>query len=97
MDRTVESLTLREKFTEGERLVRDLIEHLERGFLPKVDNFRRLVDLKVTAIDQVEDNTIRNQASGLIESDQYTEILVERLSLVLNAITSETSRMVNEG
>lgn len=97
MDRPVEDLTLREKFTEGERLARELIEHLEQGFIPKADSFRRLVDIKITEINQVDDNTIRNQAAALMETDQYTESLVEKLSRVLNSIHDETSRMVNEG
>ncbi|MDA0833572.1 MAG: hypothetical protein O2955_01005 [Planctomycetota bacterium] len=97
MDDEVDNLTLRQKFTEGERLVRELIEHLEQGFLPKVDSFRRLVDIKITEIDKVDDITIRNQATALTESDHYTESMVEKLSRVLNSIDEATSRLVNEG
>ncbi|MEX1230171.1 MAG: hypothetical protein WEB58_08025 [Planctomycetaceae bacterium] len=97
MEHPVESLTLRQKFTEGERLVRELIEHLEQGFLPKADSFRRLVDIKITDINLVDDNSVRNQAGALMESDQYTELMVEKLCRVLNSINDETNRLVNEG
>ena len=42
-ERPIDQLTVREVFTNSERLVRELIDHLERSFLPKVNDLERLL------------------------------------------------------
>ena len=42
-ERRVEDMPLRDVFTEVEQLARELVDHLENGFLPKANGLRELV------------------------------------------------------
>jgi len=39
-ERRIEDMPLRDVFTEAEQLARDLVDHLENGFLPKASWLR---------------------------------------------------------
>jgi len=87
MDPSLSQLTLRELFTHAERLARELIEHLDQGFLPKLQTMRELArpvdDLNA---EQVPDVTVRNQAKQLLDSDEFTQPLLRKLDDYLQAI-----------
>ena len=59
-------MTLRQKLIEADKLTRELTDHLERGFVPKVHNLRRVTRHgSETENDSITDLTVR---STLIES-----------------------------
>lgn len=99
-ERSIERMTLREKFTEAERLTRELTEHLDRGFIPKVGEVARLIrpiaDHPERASD-VEDITVRNYAAEVLEREDFTRRVYDKLSEYCGAIQQDVSRIVNEG
>ena len=46
-ERRVEDMPLRDVFTEVEQLARELVDHLENGFLPKANGLRELVEVAI--------------------------------------------------
>ena len=100
VERPVQQLTLREMLIEGERLCRELIEHLDQGFIPKCHELSRLVrpingeppDIRV-----LEDVTVRTQAARILESETFTETIFEKLSVYCRAIDEAVNRIATEG
>ena len=98
LGRPVEQLTLRELFIDAERLTRELIEHVEQGFLPKAHSLEKLVrvGLEENALDDVRDVTVRNRASELLESEKFTGELCERAEKYFAAIDASVNRILEE-
>ena len=98
IDRPSHQLTLRELFIEAERLNRELIEHLEQGFLPKVQNLARLVGPGYVDAHghPAGDLTMRNTAAQVLESEAYTEQLYGRIRDHCEAIDREVARIIAE-
>ena len=99
-DRSLEQMTLREKFTGAERLARELIEHLEQGFLPKTADLQKLVRPHGPGeqLDEaLQDAAIRNSAARLAASEDFTQRLFERLENYCAAIDREVHAIVNGG
>lgn len=98
IERPADQLTLRELFIEAERLSRELAEHLEQGFLPKVQNLSRLVDPGHVDIhgNPAEDVSVRNCAAQLLESEAYTERLYVKVQEYCDAIDRDVSRIIAE-
>jgi hypothetical protein len=93
-----EEMTLREKFKLGGVVVRELIEHLEQGFSPKVRELERIVrpadGSSTYHIDEdgmVTDVTVRHQTAELLESEDFTDGLFERTFRLLAAIDHEVA------
>lgn len=97
MKRTVSQLTLREMFSDSERLTSELVEHLERGFIPMNKQMIRLVRELPDGVEKrrVEDITVRNQAEELLKSDQFTQELFEKLDQYLGAIDQSITRIID--
>jgi hypothetical protein len=95
-DRRLDRLTLREKFTDAERLIRELAEHLEQGFCPKVGQTLQLVRPTPSGLPaaNVEDITVRTQVAALLESDQFSDRLYESLEKYLAAIDASVGKIV---
>jgi hypothetical protein len=95
-DRRIEKLTLREKFTDAERLARELLEHLEQGFCPKIHQAYQLVRPTPSGLPaaNVEDITVRNHVVSVLESEQFADQLYENLERYFAAIDSAVSRIV---
>ena len=53
-------LPLRERLTIAERLSRELCEHLEQGFLPKIETLRRVTRQKEAVAADTTDKTVRD-------------------------------------
>lgn len=87
-DRPIEQLTLRELFGNAEWLLRELNEHLEQAFRPRI----RAVDDVVRSFanpadrDEIADSTVRSRMAALIGSDDYSQKLISRLERLLHAI-----------
>ncbi|MEZ6055219.1 MAG: hypothetical protein R3C01_00815 [Planctomycetaceae bacterium] len=95
----VAGLTLREKVREAERLSRELIQHLESGFLPKVQDLRRLAKTGTTAdqIDEVADASIRTSSQVVLKSFDYSAKLQETLEEFLEAIEADLHNITEQG
>lgn len=91
-DRPIEQLTLREVFTSTERLVAELIEHVDKSFCFKSQALARLVaDFDADAQDQadqkpISDVTVRTHAAAVLSCDEFSQPLFQRLEALLTAI-----------
>ena len=96
-DRPVEQLTLREMFTDAERMTRELIEHLDQGFIPKANELGRAIRPIEDDPDRstnIEDVTIRNYAVRLLESEDFTDQLYDKIAEYCVGIDASVSRIV---
>jgi hypothetical protein len=98
-DRPLDSLTLREKFIEAEKITRELIDHLERGFIPKAHELRRLARRanEPDHQDEIKDVTIRSSSNALLQSDDYTRQLGQRAGELMLAIEQEVRLIFEQG
>jgi hypothetical protein len=93
-----ESMTLREKFTEGERIARELVQHLEQGFIPKAHNVRKMTKPQMEAgEDEVRDITLRNAVGDVLASEEFAHPLIHRLRQFVTLIEQDVERIVREG
>ncbi len=94
---TLDEIPLRELFTEAERLTRELIDHIDLGFLPKIKNLNRLCqeDAGNYELPEIEDITIRNHASQVLESEQFTAQFYQETERYLIAIDRAVSKFVD--
>ena len=83
-------------FKESEKLLRDLTDHLDRGFYPKIRQLERLVrPTETEAFDsRVEDVTVRSHVKAVLDSEIYTDQLCEKLAEYCDAINDSVSRIV---
>jgi hypothetical protein len=86
-DRPLDQVPLRELFVHAEHQARDLAEHLELNFLPKLQHLDETVHPKTDA-DDILDITVRNRAAQVLESDKFTQQLLQKMHDCLNAIDS---------
>ena len=97
-ERSADQMTLRETFTGSERLTRELIEHLEQGFLPKVVELQKLVrphsDVQIDPA--LQDAALRNSAIRLISSEEFSNQLFERLQSYCVRIDQSVAKMVGD-
>ncbi|MDG2390331.1 MAG: hypothetical protein P8M30_13550 [Planctomycetaceae bacterium] len=91
MDHSIESMTLQDKVKKSEVLVREMIEHLELGFLPKLKNLQKIsrVGNSQSQLEDIADLTVRNHVVQVLESEQFTESLFEKLSVLTNALEKD--------
>lgn len=91
-----ESETLREQLNHADRLTREIIDHLERAFIPQSHELRRVT--RVTGEEDLEsqlaDVTLRNQVESLIKSDDYTRKMTGVLHAYLRSIDKEVGQIV---
>lgn len=97
MKRAPSQLTLREMFSDSERLASELVEHLELGFIPTNEQLIRLVRVVPDGIEKrrVEDISVRNQAAELLKSDNFAQELFDKLDEYLKAIDQSVNRVIN--
>lgn len=99
MNPAIDHLTLREKLRDAARGARELVEHLELGFVPKVHELRKLSRQHDAAsgVPPVADVTIRGYVSAVLESDQFTVRLNDSLENYLNSIQKDVSDVISRG
>ncbi|QDT94438.1 hypothetical protein [Gimesia algae] len=97
MKRALSQLTLREMFSDSERLISELVEHLELGFIPVSEQMIRLVRELPDGVEKrrVEDISVRNQAAELLKTDEFSQELFEKLDQYLAAIDQSINRIID--
>lgn len=88
-------LPLRERLTIAERLTRELSEHLEQGFLPKIETLRKVTRQKEAVSAETTDKTVRDTVATVHKSEQFTAELYDKLKECLNSIAEEVGAMVH--
>ncbi|MGE0373836.1 MAG: hypothetical protein AB7I48_09145 [Planctomycetaceae bacterium] len=94
-DDRINNLPLREKLTDLEKLTRELIDHLGRGFIPKSQSLKRLAR-KASHPDQrdlVSDAAIRDAVASALKSDEYTRELCGKTRDYLRSIHTDVEGM----
>ncbi len=76
-DESLANLTLRDKLKETENLSRQLIDHLERGFIPKAHQLRRMArhGTQPDEKETISDGSIRAGVLDVLQSDDYARQL----------------------
>ena len=99
MSPSIEHMTLREKLRDAGRGARELIEHLELGFVPKVHDLRKVARQHDPSSGNppVADVTIRSYVSSVLESERFTVGLNESLENYLNSIKKDVSEVLSRG
>ncbi|QDV53911.1 hypothetical protein [Gimesia fumaroli] len=97
MKRAPSQLTLREMFSDTERLASELIEHLELGFIPTNEQLIRLVREVPEGVEKrrVEDISVRNQVAELLKCDHFTQEVFEKLDEYLKAIDLSINKIID--
>ena len=93
-DAHLESLTLREKLIDTERLTRELSQHLEQGFIPKVQALRRVTRTAEGATEETTDATVRNTVTSILESETFATELSTRLNQYVVSIETEVGKIM---
>ena len=96
MSQPGQNLTLRNKLNESERLTRELIHHIEHGFIPKVHTLRRTArhGNDPREQDQITDKTIRSTVEKTLQSDDFTQQLSSSLLQYLESIDDDLRRVI---
>lgn len=85
-------LPLREKFTNAERLTRELLDHLDQGFQTRVQQLRRMA--RKDKDDGVTDKSVRAHCTRLFESHKFSTTLTAELDELLDGILAEMEPMI---
>ena len=87
----IAQLTIREKLRDCERLTRDLGEHLQQNFLPKITELQGLAVPNLQQEERIADISVRNSAQAVLESEQFTARLDEGLIAFAKAILRDAA------
>ena len=85
-------LPLRDRLKHAEMLARELVEHLEQGFIPKVERVRKVTRQANT--DSTTDHTIRDQVDLVLNSERFTREVYSKLNACLQSISTDVEKMV---
>jgi len=87
-ERSLDHMPLRDLFTNAERLIRELTDHLDNGVLPKLADLERLLKSasEPGRRDELSDPTVRSHAAGVLSADDFTSSLCRQLEDYLQAI-----------
>lgn len=89
MNESLEDVPLRDLCKEAERITRELVDHLERHLIPRTQELHELVRPEspfARSGQHIEDITVRNSVSALLESQSFSEELFEKANQYFNAI-----------
>lgn len=89
-------MTLREKMIEADKLVRELMHHLEHGFVPKAHGLRRVARQGADPSEEeyVTDLTIRSTADDVLQSNEFTRNVAHQLTQFLTAIDRDVRKLL---
>jgi len=82
-----DKLPLIERINKAEHLARELCEHLQQAFLPKLADLRSLS--KKLDPDEVSDQTMYDNMAAVVKAETYSDDLFMKLSLYLQSIRKD--------
>ena len=91
MAESISNMTLRDKLNEAERVMRELMDHLDNGFIPKARSLGRSLQEHGNDVTLISDTTVRQQAAEIIDSNRYSEKLYRRVGELLVAIDEDVA------
>jgi len=94
-ERSVSQQTLREQFTNAEQLTKELIDHLEHHLLPKIHDLKKLVQMELKGETVVEDITMRNHASRVLESARFAGEVGDKMTTYFTSINEAVTRIIS--
>lgn len=96
MGKSIEGMTLQEKVKNTELLIRELIQHLEMGFVPKLKQLQKVsrVGKSQSQLEDIADLTVRNHVSQVIETEQFTDELYQRLKEYTEALEKDMQTVI---
>ena len=95
-NQVLESMPLRDRVREAEQLVRELADHLERGFIPKIHEVRKLTrSEKSSSGEVVMDSTVRTTVDTALSRHEYSVELCRKLDRFLQSIDREFRQIVS--
>lgn len=94
-DRPLDQMPLRELFVHAEHQARDLAEHFDLNFLPKLQKLDDLLHPKAGA-EEARDITVRLRTADVLESDKYTQQTLQKIHDCLNAIDAALRRRAEQ-
>lgn len=96
MAESIESMTLQEKVKKTEQLVRELIEHLDLGFSPKLKKLQKIsrVGKSRSQLEEIGDITIRTHVSLVLDSEKFSQELFEKLTSYTSAIEKDMDQVL---
>ena len=92
MTRNFDQLPLRERLKHAEQLTRELVEHFEQGFVPKLELARKVT--RQSYLESKTDQTIRDHAALVLKSEDFTREVFASLDACLKSIGAEVESMV---
>lgn len=93
-ERPVSQQTLREQFTHAEQLTKELVDHLEHNLLPKIHDLKKLVQTELKGEAVVEDITVRNHASDVLESARFADEVSDKMTAYFTSINQSVARII---
>lgn len=98
MSSAPEAMTLRQKLIEGDHLARELLQHLEQGFAPKIQHLKRLSKPRSDASEEeIREISVRSAVEDVLASDDFTRRISLRLQQFVASIDQDVGRIVREG
>ena len=96
MSPQLEKMTLRNKLNEAERLIRELMHHLEHGYVPKAHLLHRTARKGNDPKEQenITDVTIRSGVDDVLKSDAFSRQLCQQLSELLDSIDQDVNQII---
>lgn len=94
-ERPVSQQTLREQFTNAEQLTKELVDHLEHHLLPKIHDLNKLVQMELKGETVVEDITMRNHASHVLESARFAGEVSDKMTAYFTSINQSVARILS--
>ena len=87
-----DNLPLVERINKAEHRARELSEHLQQAFLPKLGDLRS--SSKKLDPNEVSDQTMFARMAAVVEAEKYAEILFSKLTLYLQSIQKDACQVL---
>ncbi len=93
-DRPIENLPLRDLIQGAQQFSRELEEHLDQGFLPKVEKLEAAIRPADQEKVPITDMTVRRQVQEILDSHKFADQLMAKVENYLKAIDSSLQQNV---
>lgn len=90
----IDHLPLRDLIQGAHQFTRELEEHLDQGFLPKVEKLESAIRPSDQEKHPVSDVTVRRQVQEVLESHEFADKLMTKVELYLRAIDNSLQQNV---